>query len=148
MNGIIEKIRAYPAKGEAGRELAEARLIENSGLEGDFHAKGGERQLSLFLTGTHELSAEQEEKGLCFARFKENIRIRNIASNELRPGVCLEAGEAALEITGETKHCHGECALFQAGKSCSLAGGSLFAKVLKSGMIRAGDRVEVRTGNN
>ena len=141
MGGVIESIKTYPAKGEAGRELAEARLIENSGLEGDFHAKGGERQLSLLFAETRDEITGQKEKGLCFSRFKENICIRGITPDAVAPGARLEAGEALLEITGETKHCHEECALFQAGKTCALAGRSLFAKVLKSGVIRVGDRV-------
>jgi MOSC domain-containing protein YiiM len=48
-----------------------------------------------------------------------------------------------LEITGEAKRCHEECGLYRAGKTCPLAGKSLFAKVLKSGVIRAGDGIDV-----
>ena len=142
MSGIIAKISVYSEKGSAGAELAEARLIENSGLEGDFHATGGERQLSLLLAGSRDELAEQREKGLCFSRFRENICIRGLATDVLRSGARLKAGEAVLEITGETKHCHEECVLYKAGKPCSLAGQSLFAKVLKSGIIRAGDRID------
>ena len=141
MNGVIEKIKQYSAKGSMGVELAKARLIEGAGLKGDFHATGGERQLSLLLAASRNELTEQKEKGLCFARFRENICIRGLALDALRPGARLEAGEAVLEITGETKHCHEECVLYQAGKPCSLAGQSLFAKVLKSGIIRAGDRI-------
>ena len=147
MNGIIEKITIYPEKGAAGTELAEARLIENLGLEGDFHATGGERQLSLLFAEDRKLLAEQEEEGkrsesgLCFSRFRENISIRFHGSDPLRPGMRLETGAALLEITGETKRCHEECSLFQAGKPCLLAGRSLFAKVLKSGIIRIGNSV-------
>ena len=144
MEGIIEKIRAYSAKGDAGRELAEARLIVNSGLEGDFHATGGERQISLLLSASRDKLTAQEEKGLCFSRFKENISIGVMAPDALRSGARLDAGEAVLEITGETKHCHEECTLFQAGKTCALAGHSLFAKVLKSGVIRKGDRINLQ----
>ena len=146
MSGVIERIRAYATKGDAGLELAEARLIANSGLEGDFHASGGERQISLLVSDHSQaagLAAQsgQKEKGLCLARFKENISIVGIAPRALRPGACFCMGDAVLEITGETKHCHEECALFQAGKACHLAGQSLFAKVVKSGIIHKGDRI-------
>ena len=143
MNGIIEKIKAYPARGEAGRELSEAYLVENSGLKGDFYATGGERQISLLIAEIKELMDQQKEKGLCFSRFKENITIRGIEANVLQKGVRLYAGEAELEITGETKQCYQECPLFEAGKTCLLAGMSLFAKVKKSGVIRAGERISL-----
>ena len=145
MTGKIESIKVYHAKGEAGKELAEARLIENLGLEGDRHAKGGERQISFLLSECREQIANEKETGLCLARFKENINIRFLDPAVIKPGICLETGEAeqqaVLEITGETKHCHEECALYEAGKPCSLAGLNLFAKVLKSGVIRVGDEV-------
>jgi len=152
VNSTIAGIKMYPAKGEAGKELAEARLIENLGLEGDFHAKGGERQISLLFMEDRERLEDQPEQGsegagLCFLRFKENITIRRGAAAEygtsFEKGTRLEAGEALLEITGETKHCHEECVLFHAGKPCLLAGKSLFAKVLESGAIRVGDRISV-----
>ena len=146
MSGTIETIRTYPAKGEAGRELTEARLVENMGLEGDFHAKGGDRQISLVSAETRELITRQMEngqgmQGLCFSRFRENISVRGLTV----PGLTvprLTVGDAVLEITGETKHCHEECSLYEAGKSCPLAGRNLFARVLKGGVIRTGDKVE------
>jgi MOSC domain-containing protein YiiM len=145
MNGIIERIKVYPVKGEAGKEMPEARLIENLGLDGDRHAKGGERQISLLLSECRDQISTQNEQGLCFSRFRENISIRFLDPAAIKPGIRLEAGEAeqqvVLEITGETKHCHEECALYETGKFCPLSGLNLFAKVLKSGVIRVGDGV-------
>ena len=141
MNAIIEKIRIFPEKGSAGTEAAEARLIENMGLEGDFHATGGDRQVSLLFAETRGQLTEQKEKGLCFSRFKENISIRGMAPDAVKTGARLGAGEAILEITGKTKRCHGECPLYDSGKPCPLAGRSLFAKVIKSGVIRTGEQI-------
>ena len=143
MRGIVEKIKFYPEKGSVGLEMVEGFFIENLGLEGDFHAKGGERQISLLVSGERERLMKQEGKGLCLSRFKENISIYGLTTDLFRPGTRLEAGEAVLEITGETKHCHEECELFESGKTCSLAGLNLFAKVLKGGVIRTGDGVEI-----
>jgi len=143
MKGTIERVKVYAVKGDAGREIPEARLIENLGLEGDRHAKGGERQISLLLSECRDQMPAQNEQGLCFSRFRENISIRFLDPAAIKPGIHLEIGEArrqaVLEITGETKRCHEECALYEAGRPCSLAGLNLFAKVLKSGVIRVGD---------
>ena len=143
MEGIIEGIKVYSAKGEEGRALSEGRLVENLGLEKDFHATGGERQISLLFTENPGSIIDSKEKGLCHSRFKENISIHGLAPDAALPGARLEAGEAVLEITGETKHCHEECVLFESGKTCSLAGQNLFAKVVKGGVIRTGDKVNV-----
>ena len=148
---VIETIRAYPEKGAAGRELSEAHFVANFGLEGDFHAVGGERQVSLFIAEIRDEIQSQKEsghedsgpeiRGLCFSRFRENITIRGLDMDALAPGTRLEIGEAVLEITGETKRCHEECPLYETGKLCALAGRSLFAKVVKSGIVCVGDRV-------
>ena len=140
--GIIVNIKTYSVKGDPGKELTEARLIENAGLEGDFHAIGGERQISLLFAESSRPVRETNEKGLCTSRFKENITMRREAPcDSVAPGVRFVVGDALLEVSGETKHCHEECALFRAGKRCSLAGLNLFAKVLKGGVIRVGDEV-------
>jgi MOSC domain-containing protein YiiM len=141
MSGTIERIRVYPEKGAAGIELSEARLIEGLGLEGDFHAVGGERQVSILLTETRRQMTEQNEKGLCFSRFRENITISGIISSALKPGATLTSGEAILEITDETKRCHRECSLYKEGKHCPLSGFNLFAKVSNNGVIRNGGTV-------
>ena len=147
-SGIIEKIKVYPAKGEKGKDLAEARLIENLGIEGDYYAKGGDRQITLMFA-EDEGGNKTAEKGLCTARFKENITIKSRPAEAegqasfLNPGTRLAMGDAILEISGETKHCHEECPLFRAGKRCSLAGMNLFAKVIKSGLIHVGDKIEI-----
>ena len=140
--GIIEKITAYPAKGEEGIDLSEALLIENFGLKGDFHAGVGEKQISMLCAETLEELRTQKDKGFCFSRFKENITIRNLPSVCLRSGVRLRTGETMLEISGKTKHCYRECSFYETGKTCPLAGKSLFSKVLKGGLIRIGDKVE------
>ena len=150
----IEKILRFLEKGAPGIELSKAQLIENKGLDGDFHATGGERQLSLRFVGSDDNGDDNDKsdggtqkakainkKGLCTSRFKENITIR--ASERVKPGTRLALGEAALEISGESKHCYEECELFQAGKICHLAGKSFFAKVIKSGFFSVGDKVLV-----
>ena len=143
MHGIVERIRAFPAKGKVGRDLIEGRFIKNSGLEGDYHADGGDMQISLFLAESRERIDDSEQKGLCFSRFKENITIRGLSPPDLKPGKRLSTEDVILEISSVTKHCHEECELFEAGKSCSFTGLNLFAKVTKSGFIRTGERVDL-----
>ena len=142
MKGVIEKIRAFPEKGKPGKDLAEGRFTENQGLEGDFHADRGDRQISLLFAEIRELLESSKEKGYCFSRFKENVSIRGMSPAITMTGMRITAGEVILEITREVKNCHDECFIFKAGKRCPLAGQNLFARVAKGGIMRAGDRVE------
>ena len=142
MHGIIERIRFFSDKGKTGIDLEEASLLKDLGLEGDYHAKGGDRQISLLFAESRDKITASERQGLCFSRFKENITIRGL--ERVDPGVQLAVGEAVLEITGEIKTCHEECSFYEQGKSCLLAGLNLFAKVVESGIIRTGDRVEAK----
>ena len=139
MDGVVERIKIYPEKGSAGLELSEGRLIENLGLEGDFHAKGGDRQISLLLA--ENFFKIQNKHGLCLSRFKENLCVRFPEPVVLKSGTRIEAGETILETSWETKHCHKECSLYESGKLCPLAGLNLFARVIKGGVIRIGDGV-------
>jgi len=142
MDGKVERIRAYPAKGEAGRELTEGKFIENLGLEGDFHASGGDRQISLFFP-EDTAGTNPAEKKLCYSRYNENITILGLDASIIQSGMFLSSGDVVLEITAETKHCHEECELFKAGEACSLAGLNLFARVIKGGGIRVGDEIKL-----
>ena len=149
MNGTIETIKVFSAKGDPGKEVTEARLIENSGLEGDFHATGGERQISFLFTDDSKQMALQKEKGLCFSRFKGNITVSLQSGKDgqvlcaIAGGTRLYCGDAVLEITSVIKHCFEECVLFNTQQTCPLAGKSLFARVLKSGTICSGSSIKI-----
>ena len=142
MIGTVEKIRYYPAKGKKGIELSIGNLIKHLGLEGDYHARGGERQISILFSEIRDKILSSAEQELCFTRFRENITIQG--SGQIAPGMMLAIGEAVLEITGETKKCHEECSFYKKDGSCPLRDLNLFAKVVKSGFIRAGDRIEIK----
>jgi len=141
VKGFIQKIKVYKEKGSAGLELTEGQLIENRGLEGDYYAKGGDRQISLLFGDSY--IKDQSVSGFCVSRFKENLRLRFLEPAQIQAGTRFELNDAVLEITAETKRCYAECPLYMAGKSCQLANLNLFAKVVKGGTIRAGDSVLV-----
>ena len=138
--GQINRIRCFPEKGSSGVDMEEGLLVEGLGLKGDIHSKVGKRQLSLLLEG---LVPDAANRGLCHSRFKENINLSFSEPEAIPPGTRLGAGEAIVEISGETKHCYKECRLYDAGNPCSLAGVGVFAHVVKGGLIHIGDQVRV-----
>ena len=139
---MIVKLTRYAAKGVPGEVLECARFLEELGIEGDFHARGGERQISLLSLEERQWMDAQLEPGLCFGRYRENILLDGIPPAVLVPGIRVMAGEAILEISDTGKHCFEECPLFSRGQSCVLAGRSLFAKVIHGGLVRKGDCVK------
>jgi MOSC domain-containing protein YiiM len=141
--GVVAAVIRYENKGEAGRVLDRGVLIKDFGLEGDRHAQDGDRQLSLLSVESRRWMKEQSEEGLCFSRFKENIAVEGLSLEELRPGMRLRLGRALVEITGESKHCHPECRLFSANKICRLSGQSLFARVLRGGVLLPGEEIRI-----
>jgi MOSC domain-containing protein YiiM len=153
--GVVTSLTRYVAKGVPGETLDQAVLREGSGMEDDFHADGGDRQLSLLSAEAREWMNLQPAPGLCFSRFKENIGIRwqpgrgltggfrEISPGAFRSGIRLRAGEVLLEITREIKLCHEACPLFSAWIPCRLTGQSLFAKVICGGILRTGDVIEI-----
>ena len=111
-------------------------LKQGHGVEGDHHADGGERQVSLLTVQEKEWMQNQEIKGFCFKKYKENILLDGISLTDCKQGNLLKCGDAVLELTSSIKSCHPElCRLAGEGK-CILAGSSRFAKVRMDGTIR------------
>ena len=138
----IKRLFKYPVKKEPAVEVQELILKENHGIEGDHHADGGERQVSLVTVSEKEWMDAQEVKGFCFKKYKENILLDGVSLAECREGDLLDFGEAVLEMTGSIKSCHPElCKLAVEEGKCILAGSSRFAKVKKGGIIKTGMQV-------
>ena len=142
-SGTIVKLTRYAAKGAPGEIVESAQFIDSLGMEGDYHATGGQRQVSLLSLEDRLWMDAQAEPGLCFGRYRENILFDNIPPAVLAPGVRITTGKAVLEISDIGKHCFEACYLYRNGQSCVLAGRGLFAKVIRGGIVRKGDGVEI-----
>jgi len=139
----IIALKRYPQRKQPCMEEESLILIAKSGIEGDCHADGSSRQLSLMTMKDRKWMDVQEVKGFCFKKFKENILI-DIGDRSLLPGMKLRMGEALIRITNSGKACHPElCPFTQADISCELSGGNLFAEVISGGAIRRGDSIEI-----
>ncbi len=138
----IKKLFRYPVKKEPAVEEQELILKENFGIEGDHHADGGERQISLITVSEKNWMNAQEIKGFCFKKYKENILLDGASLANCKEGDLLVCGEAVLEMTGSIKSCHPElCKLAGEEGKCILAGSSRFAKVKQGGTIKTGMQV-------
>jgi MOSC domain-containing protein YiiM len=141
--GIIKAVSVSDRKGVVKHNVPAARLLVEHGLEGDAHAEGGCRQVSLLsLASIHKMVA----RGAAVAPgdFAENLTVDGLEVMSLPVGTRLRAGpEALLEITQIGKVCHKGCAIREQVGDCVMPREGVFARVLQEGLVKVGDAIEV-----
>ncbi len=130
-------------KGVVKENMPEITLVVEHGVAGDAHAEGGIRQVSLLALESIE---KMRARGAPVkpGDFAENITTAGLPLGELPVGTRLRLGAAAeLVITQIGKACHHGCAIRQLVGDCIMPREGVFARVLKGGVVRPGDAVEV-----
>jgi MOSC domain-containing protein YiiM len=142
----IEAICISSRKGIVKKEVAEARVVPNLGIEGDAHAGDWHRQISL-LAGERIDTVKQTLPTLKNGAFAENIITRGISLEALQVGDRLRLGdEILLEITQIGKVCHNDgCVIKKATGDCIMPREGLFAKVITGGLLRRGDPLQLES---
>ena len=92
--GKIVSLMRYPEKKAPAVVEKELILKQDFGIEGDHHADGGERQISLLTLKEKEWMQNQEVKGFCFKKYKENILLDGISLSECKKGDLIKCGDA------------------------------------------------------
>jgi TatD DNase family protein len=113
------------------------------GLVGDAHAGDWDRQVSLL---SHEKIEAFRARGAKAAHgdFGENLVVEGIDFSALPVGAVLECGEVILELSQIGKECHHHCAIFEVLGDCIMPREGVFARVIRGGIISAGDTMELR----
>lgn len=145
MKGKILAVCQSKKKGTIKTEIREGLLIEDFGLKGDAHAGKWHRQISLL--GIESIN-KMRDKGyqLSFGDFAENLTIEGLTLPKLPLGTKLKIGkEVLLEITQIGKECHYDCEIRRKIGDCVMPREGIFARVLKTGMVKVGDEIEVLT---
>ena len=138
----IVSIAVSKKKGTIKKCVPEAELIENHGIKEDAHAGDWHRQLS-FLASESIEKASSEDFKLNFGDFAENIATTGIDWKSQPIGQVFKLGETTLvEITQIGKECHQKCAIFYRTGDCIMPKEGVFAKILKGGTIKVGDKIE------
>ena len=147
MSAKVKAVCISEKKGTKKSPVPSATLIEDHGILGDAHAgdprKGyHHRQISLLADESVDkmraLGAE-----LSAGDFGENILTEGIELVRIPIGAGLNIGEVVLEITQHGKQCHNECEIKKQVGKCVMPTEGIFAKVIKGGDIRPGDRIIV-----
>jgi len=139
----IEAIAVSKKKGTRKSCIEEAVLVKNHGIRGDAHAGDWHRQVSLLASESIE---KMRNQGLdvTFGDFAENIATMGIDWISVPVGTRVKLGDTCMiEITQIGKECVKKCAIFYQAGDCIMPREGIFAKVLKGGNIRSGDRIEI-----
>jgi MOSC domain-containing protein YiiM len=141
MGRIVAVLRSK-RKGIAKKEIAIGYLRKDYGLVGDAHTGSG-RQVSLLAL---ESIQRMREKGLGVGPgdFAENLATEGIDLLSLTKGQRILIGKRiVLEITQIGKKCPAPCAIFRQLGECIMPKEGVFARVVKGGRVKAGDRLGV-----
>jgi cyclic pyranopterin phosphate synthase len=142
LSGRIQAVCISKEKGTKKQNTKIAVFKENFGIINDAHA-GSQRQVSLLA---EESIAKMKDKGLnvAFGDFAENIVTKGIDMIHLAIGTKIKIGKnAILEITQLGKTCLSPCAIYYKTGDCIMPKEGIFARVLKGGIVKVGDRLEV-----
>jgi MOSC domain-containing protein YiiM len=131
-------------KGTRKKAVAEGILKEDYGLVGDAHADCcTHRQVSLLA-----MESIDKMRGLGFevgpGDFAENLTTRGIELLSLPVGTRISVGkDILLDVTQIGKECHSGCAIYQEIGKCIMPKEGIFARVIRGGLVRAGDDVRI-----
>lgn len=130
-------------KGEKKINQSQITLLENVGAEGDAHADGSHRQLSLLALEDIE---EMRRLGANVhpGDFAENITTEGVELYTCPVGTRFALGEEVeLALTQIGKECHAGCAIRQQAGDCIMPRRGVFCRILKGGVVRPGDSFRI-----
>lgn len=141
--GKIISLNVSREKGVNKDPVESITLQVDHGIVGDAHAGNWHRQVSLLAEESIDV---MRNKGLELdpGAFAENITTQGIELASLPVGSLLESNDVVLEITQIGKKCHQGCAIFQQVGDCIMPREGIFAKVIKPGVLRRGDELQVK----
>lgn len=142
MKGKIKAVCVSEAKGNKKKNIKMAVFKENFGIMQDAHA-GSSRQVSLLAEESIE---KMKAKGLNlnYGDFGENVVMRGIDLKSLPITTKINiGGNVILEITEIGKKCVSRCAIYYHAGDCIMPSEGIFAKVIKGGIVKVNDKVEV-----
>ena len=140
--GKVLGICVSEKRGTQKKEVNEAILKENWGIEGDAHAGDWHRQVSLLSFEKIETFRERGAD-VDFGAFGENLIVEGYDLRRLPVGTRFRIGEAVLELTQIGKECHSHCEIYKKMGDCIMPREGVFTEVVKGGRIRKGDAVEM-----
>ena len=140
--GKVMAVCLSEKKGTQKKNVHEAVVREDWGIEGDAHAGKWHRQVSLL---SYEKIEAFKAKGAAVQEgaFGENLIVSGFDFKNLPVGTRFRCGEVVLEMTQIGKECHSGCEIYKIMGECIMPREGVFTRVLHGGVIREGDEMEI-----
>ena len=129
-----------PARGTQKQAVESGYFAAGWGIQGDAHAGGWHRQVSLLSADKIE-AFNQRGAGVEPGAFGENLVVKGVDFRALPVGTLLRCGDVLLEMTQIGKECHSHCEIYKKMGDCIMPREGVFARVLEPGVIRVGDEM-------
>ncbi len=140
----IVSISISKKKGTRKFQISKARAKKDHGLENDAHAGPWHRQVSFLSAENIDHVRRVQGLDVSYGDFAENIATSGITWERLPVGTRVRLGDSAvMEITQIGKTCHNKCAVYHQAGDCIMPRKGVFARVVKGGVIRVGDGIEI-----
>ena len=139
----VTAVNISEKKGVRKHEVPYIDVKYRHGIVGDAHAGDWHRQISLLAEESIDTMRPRSPIALDPGVFAENINTEGIDLKHLPVGTHLRIGETEVEVTQIGKECHSDCAIKQAVGRCVMPTEGIFAVVVKEGVVRPGDEIEV-----
>jgi MOSC domain-containing protein YiiM len=143
VSGVVVSVNISERKTVRKKPVGECKLLEEHGFEKDAHAGDWHRQVSLLALESIEKMCEM---GLDVGPgdFAENITTKGIELLSLPIGTLITIGDdILLEVTQIGKVCHTKCAIYYQAGDCIMPKEGIFARVIKGGDVKVGDRIRI-----
>jgi molybdopterin adenylyltransferase len=138
----IRSVNRSEKKGEVKAPVPVIHLT-TGGIQGDAHAGPWHRQVSLLAVESILKYEKSTGTQVPDGGFGENITTEGFTLHHARPLDRFVCGEVILELTQVGKKCHGnKCAIYKQSGDCIMPGEGIFCRVIRGGVLKAGDRLE------
>lgn len=141
--GTIYSISISIERGELKNEVPQANVIENYGIENDGHAGDWGRQVTCLNWKSVKKANKEHQLNMGPGDFAENILIDELDFSNISIGDRIKLGiDVVLEVTQIGKEDHPSIVSRTFGVSL-LPSEGLFCRVIKGGIIKKGDSVQI-----
>lgn len=119
--------------------------LGEEGVKGDAHSGKWNRMVSLLGTESFNKFSKEAGRKIAYGEFAENITTEGLVLYETLPLDRFVGENVELEVTQIGKKCHGSnCQIFQEVGNCVMPKEGIFARVIKNGVLKAGDTFEYK----
>jgi MOSC domain-containing protein YiiM len=117
--------------------------LDENGIKNDSHSGKWHRQVSILGIESINKFADILNRTINPGEFAENITLEDLKPGQAKVLDRFSNGEMVLEVTQIGKKCHGtNCAIFRESGDCVMPKEGIFCRVIRGGVLHAGDTVE------